>query len=484
MVRPSPVILALFFGGIFGACSESTDLGPGDPPDAGPDAISPPPPPPPRSDAGNDARADGDAPEDAAAGSSPIDIIAGGGRTFVRFDDGTVKGWGENSEGGLGIGDTRNRGDLPGDVGGNLPRVDLGPGRTALQLAAGLSHTCARLDDATVKCWGGNSNGQLGLGDTKSRGDGPGEMGANLPIVDLGPGRIAIQLTAGTRHTCARLDDSTVKCWGDNGDGELGLGDRQSRGDGPGEMGANLPTVDLGPGRIALELSAGASHTCARLDDGTVKCWGDNRDGQLGLGVRGSRGVLPGEMGANLPVVDLGPGRTALQLAAGYEHTCARLNDRTVKCWGAGGRLGLGDRDTRGVGPREMGASLPIVDLGPGRTALELSAGASHTCARLDTNTVKCWGASRLGELGLGDTQTRGDGPGEMGANLLVVDLGPGATTLQLSVGAAHTCARLTTGTVKCWGYNESGTLGLGDTQNRGDGPGEMGAGLPPVPIR
>jgi alpha-tubulin suppressor-like RCC1 family protein len=130
-------------------------------------------------------------------------------------------------------------------MGATLPAVNLGPGRTALQLTAGLAHTCARLDDGSLKCWGANFVGQLGLGDGQSRGDGPGKLGASLPPVDLGLGRTALQLTAGGGHTCARLDDGSVKCWGANGNGQLGLGDTQSRGDGPAEMGAALPAVQL-----------------------------------------------------------------------------------------------------------------------------------------------------------------------------------------------------------------------------------------------
>jgi E3 ubiquitin-protein ligase HERC3 len=114
-----------------------------------------------------------------------------------------------------------------------------------MQLAAGFAHTCARLDDGSAKCWGINSNGQLGLGDTQRRGDGPGEMGATLPAVSLGPGRTALQLRGAKAHTCARLDDGTVKCWGNNALGELGLGDTQNRADGPGEMVAALPAVQL-----------------------------------------------------------------------------------------------------------------------------------------------------------------------------------------------------------------------------------------------
>jgi alpha-tubulin suppressor-like RCC1 family protein len=190
-------------------------------------------------------------------------------------------------------------------MGAALPAVNLGAGRTALQITAGFNHTCARLDDGSVKCWGWNFSGELGLGDTQYRGDGPGEMGASLPAVNLGPGRTARELIGGYYHMCARLDDGSVKCWGKNNDGQLGLGDAQNRGDGPGEMGASLPAVDLGPGRTALQVAAGGAYTCARLDDGSVKCWGNNGNGQLGLGDTQTRGDGPGEMGAALPAVQL-----------------------------------------------------------------------------------------------------------------------------------------------------------------------------------
>jgi len=140
---------------------------------------------------------------------------------------------------------------VAGDAGAEIGN-DSGPDATAAQeagpdagvepgfpeLSAGENHTCARFDDGSVKCWGWSNNGQLGLGDTLNRGDGPGEMGATLPTVSLGPGRTVLQLTAGANHSCARLDNGSAECWGFNGTGQLGLGDTLNRGDGPGEMGA------------------------------------------------------------------------------------------------------------------------------------------------------------------------------------------------------------------------------------------------------
>jgi hypothetical protein len=130
-------------------------------------------------------------------------------------------------------------------------------------------------------------------------------MGNNLPAVNLGTRRKAKAITAGTLHTCAILDNNTVKCWGLNGDGGLGYGDTNHRGDEPNEMGDNLPAVDLGTGRNAKAIAAGGGHTCALLDNNTVKCWGRSNAGQLGYGDTNDRGDAAGEMGDNLHQVVL-----------------------------------------------------------------------------------------------------------------------------------------------------------------------------------
>lgn len=356
------------------------------------------------------------------------------------------------------------------------------PGFASLSL--GYEHSCGVRYDGAVKCWGANNLGQLGQGDTDNRGDGAAELGADLPAVDLGTGRTALTVAAAFFHTCALLDNHSVKCWGNNGDGQLGLGDVNSRGDGPGEMGDNLPTVDLGTGRTAVSLSAGGGHTCAVLDDASLKCWGYNQYAQLGQPNTANQGDGANEMGNNLPAVDLGTGHTVLTVSAGGGHTCAILDDKSVKCWGhnTDGQLGLGDTLVHSA----TGDALPAVDLGTGRTANALSAGSLHTCALLNNNEIKCWGGNAAGQLGLGDGDNRGDGPAEMGDNLSAVDLGAGfaGAAWGVSAGEIHTCALLNgTGayTVKCWGGNTHGQLGAGNTTPRGKVAGEMGDNLPAV---
>ena len=350
-------------------------------------------------------------------------VHAGYRHTCALLTDGHVKCWGSGS---LGIGVTDARGDEPNEMGNYLPLVDLGVGRTAKALFAGELATCALLDNDGLKCWGKNSVGVLGLGDRVSRGDAPNQMGDNLPYVQLGAGRFVKDLAIGMVHACAVLDDQTVKCWGENMVGQLGQGTYTLPiGISPNEV-ANLPPVNLGSGRTAKAVAVGDYHSCVILDNDTVKCWGENRSGQLGLGDQRIRGSRPNEMGDNLMPVDLGPGRTAKRITATMDSTCVITDDDNVKCWGDDslGRLGAEGARNRGSAPNQMGANLPGVNLGIGRHVRALYSGYIGTsCAVLDNADVKCWGFNGQGQLGLGDTVHRGITADQMGDNLPVVNL-------------------------------------------------------------
>ena len=422
------------------------------------------------------------------------------------LNNGTIKCWGANNAGQLGLGLNKKYsiGDEPMEMGSNLPALDLGNGRAVRALRVGGNSSCAILDNDELKCWGRNNDGDLGLGDTNIRGDNPNEMGDNLPAVNLGSGRAARVLVASSTHHCAILDNDELKCWGANNLGQLGLGDTNDRGDGLDEMGDaladpltemgdNLLAVDLGMGRTVKMLAAGTGHTCAILDNDSLKCWGVNTSGQLGLGDDDPRGV--NEVVSDLLAVDLGMGRTARMIFAGGNHTCAILDDDSLKCWGgnSSGQLGLGDTNDRRDGiadmgePDGMGDMLPAIDLGSGRTARMLAIGSAHTCAILDNDELKCWGANNLGQLGLGDTNDRGvTNPNEV-AMLPAIDLGSGRTARMIFAGGSSTCAILDNDELKCWGSNYgpagSGQLGQGDMGHRGDEPDEMGDNLLPIEL-
>lgn len=368
----------------------------------------------------------------AAAPLRALEVVTTGRSTCARLSDGTVKCWGENVNGSLGIGEPNliAVGNEPGEMGDSLPAVNLGTGRRALQLAGGESHVCALLDDASLKCWGTNLRGQLGQGDTQPRGVQPSDMGDALDAIDLGTGRRAVQVTAGGRHTCAVLDDATLKCWGNNDFGQLGLGEpTATRGSVPGSMGSALPTVDLGGG--VRRASAGHDHTCALLHTKSLKCWGRNAEGMLGLGDSRSRGRSPQDMGPALPAVDLGAGRHAITLHTGRSNTCVWLNTGLLACWGRGGsELGLESGLTpRGTDPTHMGHDLATVLLPTApafRTIETSSAHLGGVCTWRVNGELRCWGWNGNGQLGQGysDPNSVGDKPGSM-VTLLPIDLGP-----------------------------------------------------------
>ena len=151
-----------------------------------------------------------------------------------------------------------------------------------------------------MKCWGDGYRGQLGVGDTQDY---------NSPqTVNLGVGRTAVSVSLGSGdHSCAPLDDGSSKCWGDGFNGKLGLGSSSDQ--------VEPQLVDLGLGSSAVSVSLGSQHTCAILDDGNPKCWGSNGDGQLGIGSATAH-TTP-------QLVDLGVGRTAISVSADmYSYLC------------------------------------------------------------------------------------------------------------------------------------------------------------------
>lgn len=409
-----------------------------------------------------------------AAPPQIVKLVAGAFFTCALRSNGGVKCWGLNNGGQLGLGDLSSRGDQPGEMGEALPEVNLGTQGAVVDIASGNNHSCALFDSGNVKCWGWNEQGQLGYGDTETRGDEPGEMGNALPALELGTGRKALAVTAGAAHTCVLLDDHSVKCWGDNSVGQLGLGDQQSRGTLPQQMGDALPAIDFGTPRTPVAIDAGELHTCALFDDGSLRCFGSNEFGQLGLGDTENRGDQPGEMGAALPAVDLGKDRRIGLLEVGRYHACAVLDDGGMRCFGHNnvGQLGLGDKQLRGDGPGEMGDALPTVDLGRSEAIVSLTS-AWATCVVFDDRRMKCFGYNFDGQLGIGDIRHRGDGPGEMGAALPLVSVGSGRLVRSVALGIGHTCVLLDDESVKCWGYNGNGEFGLGNYDDRFGGDGD-----------
>ena len=166
-------------------------------------------------------------------------------------------------------------------------------------------------------------------------------------------------------------------------------------------------------------------------------------------------------------------------VVAGASHSCAVLNNGLLKCWGTGadGRTGLGSTDNQGDGSGEDGANLPVLAPGAateGGELLEIQSvalGGRHTCALMTDNTLRCWGEGSSGQLGNGGLVDVGGAIGEM-ALIEPTRLSEETVPVQaVSLGNEHSCAlmgSLGQTNVKCWGENDSGQLGLGDDHDRG----------------
>lgn len=184
-------------------------------------------------------------------------------------------------------------------------------------------------------------------------------------------------------------------------------------------------------------------------------------------------------MGDNLPIINLGTDGLGNQLkikkiVAAFEHTCVQLTNNKVKCFGKGfnGRLGYENTNNLGFLSTDMGDNLQYVGLASTGTATvyeieSIYSGddAQHTCVIMKTaQTMKCWGFNNAGQLGYGDISDRGHASNTMGNNLLEIDLGTIDAVKSISVDNQQTCAIRTDDVVKCWGLNEYGQLGVGDT--------------------
>jgi E3 ubiquitin-protein ligase HERC3 len=439
-------------------------------------------------DASPDSGSPGDSGGDGSGGfSTTFHVAIAAGAACAVFPDGRMKCWGRPfltpSEVAVGT--------APGEMGAALPFVALDK-RVRRVRAGSAGPFCVVFEDGGVRCWG---NGPLGQ---------PTPAGVALSQittnVDLGPGVRAIDVAiGGGGHVCAILEGGSVKCWGINSEGQLGLGDAIQR------MTPPADPIALGAGRTVKALSIGYAFNCAILDDDRLKCWGRGNNtvtdtgqgGELGVGGTAHLGNDPNEMGDNLAYAKLGtnPGTgqpwKVKKVAAGRTHVCAILENDRVKCWGrndGGGHLGSGN--SLAYGATLVDDAIPFVDVGTSSataqpwTVKDLGNGEYAMCALLANNAIRCWGQDAgFGTLGRGGNATIGDGAGEMGNLLVDVELTPGRTPLSLFAGPLAVCAHVAGSTLNCWGSNQQGVLGQGvpssgPTSSRGDDAGELGANL------
>jgi len=393
-------------------------------------------------------------------------VAAGEGHTCALTSGGSVTCWGNNNWGQLGNG-TTTAALTPVDVTGLTAGV--------VAIAAGFLHSCALTNGGGVKCWGGNRSGQLGNGTTTDALTPVDVTGLTAGVIAIAPGGgvMPTSPTFSVSHTCALTTGGGVKCWGDNSNGQLGNGTTTqaltpvdvtgltagaaaiavgrlhscaltaaggvkcwgSGAIGNGTTGIARSAVDVtGLTAGVAAIASGGSHTCALTAAGGVKCWGS---GALGNGTA-TQSLAP------VDVTGLTAGVNAI--AAGFAHSCALTNVGGVKCWGdnLSGQLGNGTT-TQALTP------VDVTGLTAGVAAV--AAGNRHTCALTTGGGVKCWGANDSGQLGNGTTMQA----------LTPVDVtGLTSGVAAVAAGGGHTCALTAGGAMKCWGSSSSGQVGNG----------------------
>jgi alpha-tubulin suppressor-like RCC1 family protein len=344
-------------------------------------------------------------------------IATGEGHACLRTTKGEVFCWGSNELGQLGDGTQTNRASAKKVEG--LPSI--------VRVATGTHHSCALAVDESVWCWGGNTQGEQGQGaqtadpvfkPTKVPVPGViaisaggyhtcahdvagrvycwghntfGECGSVGQAFVTTPKQVpnlgkVLEVATGWEHTCAIMADRTVQCWGRNQDGQIGNS----------TAGADErdPAVAVGVHDVRA-LFAGDDHTCALLLDGSMQCWGDNENGELGSGnaVFSNRAV---------PVSNM---NDAYQGGGGREHSCVATNGGGVYCWGQNLASELG------IGPPSYISKIPlrVVNLDDARW---VAAGQAFSCAAHKEKGAMCWGTNDRGQLGSGTMNDFGDKPG------------------------------------------------------------------------
>jgi alpha-tubulin suppressor-like RCC1 family protein len=322
-----------------------------------------------------------------------IAVTAGFGHTCALKRNGTVWCWGWDLYGQLGDG---SRGDVDGR---RLHPVKVRQGNGYLTgvtaISAGALHTCARRGDGSLWCWGDGQRGQLGDGAS-----GPGGLRLKATRVHLGKGPLTdvVGVASGGSHTCAWRADGSAWCWGDASAGQIGDGTF-------GDPISNRRLVPRrvrqagGPLGGVSRIESGDYHTCATTSGGRVWCWGDAFYGQVGDGTRG--GVDETRTTAVRVLRGSGKLTEITSLAMGGTHSCARRKDGTVWCWGQAADGQVGDGTTGNANQLRLRAVQVSGASGPFARVRRVATGSDHTCA-IRRLGAWCWGRASSGQLGIG----------------------------------------------------------------------------------
>jgi alpha-tubulin suppressor-like RCC1 family protein len=402
--------------------------------------------------------------------STPVQVSGGGSwksvsaglksNCAIRSDD-TMRCWGNNNDGQLGTGNTTQYTSptaLTATGGWNTA--------TWKSVAMGASNACAIRTDDTIRCWGGNWVGQLGDNTTTAK-------SAPTALTSTGGWNTATwkAVSSGEHFTCAIRTDDTMRCWGQNGDGQLGRNNT---------TGVLLPSALTATGgwdtATWKSVDAGQWHVCAVRSDDTIRCWGNNSDGQIGDNSTTDR-LVP---------TAINGGGVWQRVSGGSTYTCGITTVGAISCWGSAldGQLGNNNTFYNNVPAQELDlgpwkdvvahgyntcglrtngefwcrfggntTSFTFVHAGPFKS---ISKGYFSSCLLRDDDTAMCYGDNWAGQLGDGTTTSSGNTP---------VTVSGGHRWKKITPASSATCGvRITDNTLWCWGNNSNGAYGNNTT--------------------
>ena len=304
------------------------------------------------------------------------------------------------------------------------------------EYGSGYEHSCAIMSDDSAYCWGNGQYGALGTNSTTS-------STTPVPVYtqDVLNGKTIKQITTGYYHTCVITSDNKDYCWGSGAVGRLGNG---------GIIQRNAPyPVRETTTTVISQIAAGNEHTCSLNSEGKLHCWGRGINGELGRDV-----FLASYTPAAVNMNNFGT-ESVKQVVSGDRFTCASTVEGTAFCWGynATGRTGVGSVAGRTQYPTKVKGF-------NGKKVESISAGDSHACAVISGGQeVYCWGRNHNGQLGNTASGYRNTASrASFGSSIL----SGGKTIKNVYAGGEFTCMVLNTGEIYCWGDNSKGQMGSG----------------------
>ncbi|MCF7732603.1 MAG: cadherin-like beta sandwich domain-containing protein [Akkermansiaceae bacterium] len=350
-----------------------------------------------------------------------------------------VQAWGAGKYGQLG-----NQNDSDGLLPSSVINTGVLSGKTITAVSSGYLHSLALCSDGTLAAWGYNVHGELGNG---------GSDHSSVPVAVDRTGALAgktvIAISAGPFHNLALCADGSLVAWGYNNYGQLGNGGTETS-----RVPVEVSPVGALTGKHVVAVAAGAYHSFALCDDGTVAGWGYNDEGELGDG-----GTVTRPEPVAVDMTGALAGKRITAISAGQYHTLALCTDGTLVAWGYNQRGQLGDGSTTTSGVPVAICSNGVL---AGKAVTAIRASSAHSLALCADGTLAAWGYNHRGQLGTGDAVQSNlpvatDLSG-IESSKLIADLG---------IGLNHGLLRFTDGTLAAWGDNASGQLGDDSTTRR-----------------